>query len=602
MNVKSHFTIQHLKPYTVRWIVYVLLVVLTVVFTMATALSVADFLKILFGTDTMPSVSSGNLISQWLEGVYGWLMSFGQQMALVLFSILLLIVYGLKNVFGYLSTVQIAVIRTKVIRDIRNSIFAKAMRLPMAYYTNHRKGDVLSRMSGDMSEYEENILNSIQILLSSVISMVLYIAMLMYINVKLTLFVLCMLPLVGIVVAGLSHRLKRRSKSVQEKNSYLISLNEETLSGLKEIKGYTAIEFCNQRFADFNRNYTKQRIWMYRRIGAASPVSDFLSNTIVIGILLFGSMLVLHGDNGLSAELFISYIMMFVLMIPPSKDLSTAISQIKKGQACADRLEDFLNIEDTVKSPVKPIAWNGLQKAIELKHVSFSYKEGVEVLKDINLTIEKGKTVAIVGSSGSGKSTLADLLLRFYDCNEGAVMVDGIDIRNISIEELRKHIGVVAQDTLLFNDSVRNNIAFSMPEASMEQIEQAARIASAHEFITTMSEGYDTNIGEGGGNLSGGQRQRISIARAVLRNPDILILDEATSALDSESEHQVQQALDQVMSNRTAVVIAHRLSTIMNADNIVVLEKGEIVEQGTHQELMAKGGRYSELVALQTFE
>ena len=572
------------------------------VFTMATALSVADFLKILFGTDTMPSVSSGNLISQWLEGLYGWLMEFGQQRALVLFSLLLFVVYGLKNVFGYLSMVQIAVIRTKVVRDIRNSVFAKAMRLPMAYFTSHRKGDVLSRMSGDMSEYEENILNSIQILLSSIISMVLYIAMLMYINVKLTLFVLCMLPLVAVVVAGLSHRLKRRSKSVQEQNAYLISLNEETLTGLKEIKGYTAIEFCNQRFADFNRNYTKQRIWMYRRIGAASPVSDFLGNAIVIGILLFGSMLVLRGDNGLSAELFISYIMMFVLMIPPSKELSTAISQIKKGQACADRLEAFLEIEDTVKTPAKPKVWNGLQKSIELKNVCFGYKEGVEVLHDINLTIEKGKTIALVGSSGSGKSTLADLLLRFYDCNSGSVMIDGIDVRDIDINELRNHIGVVAQDTLLFNDSVRNNIAFSMPKASMEQIEKAAHIASAHEFIMTMSEGYDTNIGDGGSNLSGGQRQRISIARAVLRNPDILILDEATSALDSESEHQVQAALDNVMSNRTAIVIAHRLSTIVNVDKIVVLEHGCIVEQGTHKELMELKGRYSELVALQTFE
>lgn len=581
-----------------------LFVVLSVVFTMATALSVADFLKILFGSDPdgAAPVSHGNLISQWLEGLYVWLISFGQSKAIMLFAVLVFMVYGLKNVFTYLSAVQISVIRVRLTRDVRNSLFRKCMRLPMAYYGSHRKGDILARFSNDITEYEENILNSIQQLLQSAIAMVLYMAMLFYINVKLTLFVLCMLPIVAVVISGLSRKLKRKSKTIQEQNAYLTSLTEETISGLKVIKGFTAIEFSDKRFRDFNREYTRQRIWMFRRIYSASPISDFLGNAIVIGILLFGATLVMNGDHGLTAELFISYIMMFVLMIPPSKELTTAISQMKKGQACADRLEAFLNEEETITDSPDARPFVGLEHQVEFSHVGFHYKEGVEVLSDICLTLPKGKTVALVGSSGSGKTTMADLLTRYYDCTSGAILIDGEDIRSLRISDLRTHIGVVAQDTLLFNDTIRNNIAFGQPDASQEAIEQAARIANAHEFVMQTENGYDTVIGEGGSRLSGGQRQRISIARAVLGNPDILILDEATSALDTESERLVQQALDQVMEERTVLVIAHRLSTIVNADEIVVLEHGRIIERGCHAQLMEQHGRYRELVELQSFK
>lgn len=602
--MRRSFTIRHLKPYTARGAVYVLFVVLSVVFTMATALSVADFLKILFGSDPdgAAPVSHGNLISQWLEGLYVWLISFGQSKAIMLFAVLVFMVYGLKNVFTYLSAVQISVIRVRLTRDVRNSLFRKCMRLPMAYYGSHRKGDILARFSNDITEYEENILNSIQQLLQSAIAMVLYMAMLFYINVKLTLFVLCMLPIVAVVISGLSRKLKRKSKTIQEQNAYLTSLTEETISGLKVIKGFTAIEFSDKRFRDFNREYTRQRIWMFRRIYSASPISDFLGNAIVIGILLFGATLVMNGDHGLTAELFISYIMMFVLMIPPSKELTTAISQMKKGQACADRLEAFLNEEETITDSPDARPFVGLEHQVEFSHVGFHYKEGVEVLSDICLTLPKGKTVALVGSSGSGKSTMADLLTRYYDCTSGAILIDGEDSRSLRISDLRTHIGVVAQDTLLFNDTIRNNIAFGQPDASQEAIEQAARIANAHEFVMQTESGYDTVIGEGGSRLSGGQRQRISIARAVLGNPDILILDEATSALDTESERLVQQALDQVMEERTVLVIAHRLSTIVNADEIVVLEHGRIIERGCHAQLMEQHGRYRELVELQSFK
>jgi len=600
------FTLRNLKPYGARWALYTLLVVLSVIFTMSTALSVADFLKILFGeNDTgMPSV---NLVAKALEGLYAWLITFGRKEALILFSVIIFVLYSLKNIFGYLAAVQIAVIRTRVVRDLRNKLFRKAMRLPLSYYDRARKGDVMARFSSDMVEYEEGVLGSLQSLLSSVISMVLFLAMLVYLNVKLTLFVLLMLPLVALVVAGIARRLKRTSQAVQEMNSRLISITDETMGGLKVIKAYNAIDFSNRRFRQYNRDYTRRRNAMYRRIDAASPVSEFLGSVIVIGILLFGSWLVMNGDNGLTSELFISYVMLFVLMIPPAKDLTTAFSQMRKGRACADRIEAFLN-EEEEEYEVNGEKWEAgssegvSSTAVELQHVNFSYNEGVPVLKDINISVPRGTTLARVGSSGSGKSTIADLICRFYECREGKILLDGKPIADMPLAELRSRIGVVAQDTLLFNDTVAANIAFGRPGASREEIEQAARAAQAHEFISAMPEGYDTNIGEGGGMLSGGQRQRISIACALLRNPELLILDEATSALDTESEHLLQATLGEVLKGRTAIVIAHRLSTVAGADEIVVLDHGTIVERGTHEELMALGGRYKQMVLLQSLD
>ncbi len=597
------FTLRNLKPYSARWALYTLLVLLSVVFTMSTALSVADFLKILFGENetSMPSI---NLVAQALEELYAWLITFGRKEALILFSVIIFVLYSLKNIFGYLAAVQIAVIRTRVVRDLRNKLFGKAMRLPLGYYDRARKGDVMARFSSDMVEYEESVLGSLQSLLSSIISMVLFMAMLVYLNVKLTLFVLLMLPLVALVVAGLARRLKRTSQVVQEMNSRLISLTDETMGGLKVIKAYNAIDFSNRRFRKYNRDYTRRRNAMYRRIDAASPVSEFLSSIIVIGILLFGSWLVMNGDNGLTSELFISYVMLFVLMIPPAKDLTTALSRMRKGRACADRIEAFLNEEEeswkTISSE-QPKAKQS-ENAVELRHVNFSYNEGVQVLNDINISVPRGTTLALVGSSGSGKSTIADLICRFYECHDGEIMLDGQHINDMPLAVLRSRIGVVAQDTLLFNDTVAANIAFGRPRATRDEIEQAARAAQAHDFISAMPEGYDTNIGEGGGMLSGGQRQRISIARALLRNPELLILDEATSALDTESERLLQTTLGEVLKGRTAIVIAHRLSTVANANCIVVLDHGTIVERGTHEELMALGGRYKQMVLLQSLD
>ncbi len=603
MRIKGNFTLKQMKPYGAQCALYGLFVVLSVLFTMFSALSVSDFLKILFGTEEAAApAATGNLVAILLDKLYVWLISFGKLNALLLFSGIIFVLYSLKNVFSYLSTVEIAVIRSNVVRDLRNKLFHKAMHLPMSYYDRHRKGDVMTRFTSDMVEYEEGVINSIQTLLTSIISMVLFLGMLFYINVKLTFFVLCMLPLVAFVISGITRKLRRKSKKAQEMNASLISLTDEAIGGLKVIKAYTAIDFSNKRFQEYNKGYTRHRLHLRRRIDAASPVSDFLGNTIVIGILLFGARLVFGGDQGLTSELFISYVMLFVLMIPPAKELTTAISQMKKGQACADRIEQFLAEEEEKGVQESAVEQEEAQdnSAVSLQHVHFSYNADTEVLHDINIDVPRGTTLALVGSSGSGKSTIADLLCRFYCCTQGKIFLDGIDINTMPLSELRSRIGVVAQDTLLFNDSVAANIAFGKPGATDDEIVAAAKAAQAHEFIMNLPDGYQTNLGEGGGLLSGGQRQRISIARALLRNPDLLILDEATSALDTESERRLQQTLDQVLEGRTAIVIAHRLSTVKNADRIVVLDSGRVVESGTHAELMALGGRYSELVALQS--
>ncbi|MCR4659550.1 MAG: ABC transporter ATP-binding protein/permease [Bacteroidales bacterium] len=599
--VRPHSSTPRLRAiiaaYRWQFALFALLTAAMVALTMATALSVSDFLKLLFGDDgTGTATSQGNVVAQWLGDLYSWLATFGQMMAIVLFSVLLLGVYTFKNIFSYLSALSIAALRAKVVRDVRLALFARVLRLPASYYATHRKGDILARFGADVVEYDESVLGSLQSLLAAVVSVVMYMAMLFFLNLKLTVFVLAMLPIIAVIIAGLSRRLRRRSKEVQEQNAYLTALTEEAMSGLKVIKAYTAIEFCNSRFQQCNRRYAKRRTSMFWRIDAASPLSEFLGSAVVMGILLFGSWLVMSGDHGLTPELFVSYIMLFVLMIPPTKDISTATAQIKKGRACADRLEALLAepVEDLDGLP-----FAGLQDRIELRDVSFSYDGVTPVLDHVSLTLPRGRTVAVVGSSGSGKSTIAALLAKFYEPQGGSITFDDKPLHGLGSGQVRRAIGMVSQDTDLFHTTVAANIAFGRPEASMQQIVDAAKVAGAHDFIEALPQGYLTDIGQGGSSLSGGQRQRLSIARAVLADPSILILDEATSALDTESERNVQQALGQAMRGRTCLVIAHRLSTVTNADEIVVLERGRVVQNGTHAELMATPGRYRDLVNMQ---
>lgn len=599
------FTVRQIKPYSAKVAVYGLFVVLSTLFMMATALSVSDFLKLLFESETPVPTNSGNLISQALETLYQWMIAQGKSAALWLFAALLIVLFLFKNLFGYLSSVIAGMIRNLVTRDIRNKLFAKAMRLSVGYYTGKKEGDILSRFGNDIVEYDENVLTSIHTLASSVVTLVLYLLMLFYIDARLTVVVLLSMPVISVVISSLSRRLKRKSKTVQDQGGTLLSLTEEAIRGLRVIKAFNAIDFSNSRYQTLNRDYTRRRTAMLRRIHAASPVSEFLGSVVVVAVLLFGTVLVIRGGSMLTAELFVSYLMLFVLMLPPAKSLATSIAQIKRGRGCVTRMLDFLEdgsveVNDGDKQAVTHIG------NINFEGVSMRYSEstGQEsnkksttlALNEIDLQIEEGKTTAIVGASGSGKSTIANLLLRFYVPTQGRITVDRVDIQDYSLASWRRRVGVVSQEPQLFNDTIANNIAYGMPGATRIQIEEAARIADAHGFISAMPDGYDSYVGDGGSTLSGGQRQRICIARAVLRNPDLLIFDEATSALDSESELQVQHSIDTLLEGRTAVIIAHRLSTIRSADQIVVIDKGKVAERGTHEELLAQKGIYYRMV------
>lgn len=579
---------------------YLVLMAVSVVFTMATALSVADFLRLLFdeGQAGLGVATQGNLVAVALERVYEWLISLGQQRALLGFALLVLILYGTKNVASYGAAVVAGTTRVRLIRALRDDMFASLLRRPMSFFVKSKRGDLVARFGSDVAEYDENVLASLQMLATAVLSLLLYLAMLAYISLRLTLLVLVMLPIVAFGISAVSRKLKRKSAEVQEHNAQLMSMAEETMEGIKEIKAYTAIESQNQKFGDLNDMYTRLRIKMYRRIYLASPISDTLGNMIVVGILLAGSYMVMNGSE-LSPEMFISYIMMVVLMLPPAKDLSTALAQLKRGRACEERMASLLEGEDVREDTLAE--YPGLNSQLTLEGLGFEYREGTPVLQDVDGTLKKGKMVALVGSSGSGKSTLADLLMRLYEPSEGMIKVDGTDLTQYSASSWRRHVGVVSQDLFLFNDTVYNNIAVADIEERTEEerrqkVKEAARMAHAEEFIEALPNGYETSLGEYGSRLSGGQRQRICIARALMRNPDLLILDEATSALDAESEHKVQEALEVLLPGRTSLVIAHRLQTIARADEIWVMEGGRIVERGTHKELLERGGRYKVLI------
>ena len=530
--------------------------------------------------------------------VNGLIAEWGQTTTLLFIGLFLAATTFLKTGAYFLSAATIIPIRTGVVRDIRNQLYEKITSLPLGFFSEERKGDIIARMSGDVQEIENSIMASLEMLFKNPILIVSYFAALIFISWELTLFTLIIVPIMGWFMGWVGRKLKAQSIQAQALWSDTMSQVEETLGGLRIIKAFCAEKRMNRRFDNINSAYRNDIMRVNIRQSSAHPMSEFLGTIMIVIVLWFGGILVIN-NHTLSGPIFIYYMVMLYSIINPLKDFSKAGYNIPKGLASMERVDKILMAENDIKEPEQPKHLQSFEHQIEFRHVSFRYGEQW-VLKDINLVIPKGKTIALVGQSGSGKSTLVDLIPRYYDVQEGEVLIDDINVKDLGIYDLRQLIGNVNQEAILFNDTFRNNISFGVTSATQEQIEEAAKIANAYDFITASEQGFDTNIGDRGGRLSGGQRQRVSIARAILKNPPILILDEATSALDTESERLVQDALERLMKTRTTVAIAHRLSTIKNADEICVLHDGKIVERGTHEELLASDGYYKKLHEMQS--
>lgn len=524
---------------------------------------------------------------------------YGSSSALIMLGVALIVMTLFKVLAMYMAFYTMIPIRTGVVRDVRNQINKKITELPLGFFSEERKGDIIARVSGDVNEIETSIMSSLDMLFKNPILILIYLSAMLIISWQLTAFVFILLPVAGYVMGQVGKKLKKKSLLGQSQWGALMSQIEETLSGLRIIKAFNAEKKIQRRFETQNETYRRTTNRIYRRQQLAHPMSEFLGTTTIVVILWYGGTLILGNNSPIDAPTFIYYLVIFYSIINPAKDLSKSVYAIQKGLASVERVDKILKAESNIVSPAvtKPVTLND---AIEYRDVWFRYQHDW-VLKGINLRIEKGKTIALVGQSGSGKSTLVDLLPRFYDVDQGAITIDGTDIREASLVDLRGLMGNVNQEAILFNDSFFNNIAFGVESATRAEVEEAARIANAHDFIMASEEGYETNIGDRGGKLSGGQRQRISIARAILKNPPVLILDEATSALDTESERLVQEALENLMRNRTTIVIAHRLSTIRKADEICVMHEGEIVERGRHDELITMNGYYKRLCDMQKF-
>jgi subfamily B ATP-binding cassette protein MsbA len=504
----------------------------------------------------------------------------------------------LGNIFRYFERVVASKMRVDIVQNLRNEIFDKVTKLHLGFFSNQRKGDLISRFTNDVQEVESAVMNSLKVVLKEPITIIVYFALLFIISVKLTLFTIVVLPLVGGALAEIVKRLRHQARQSQESLGRTVNVLDETFSGMRVVKAFNARNYILNKMKEENAYYRKVNLSMAYKNELASPVSESMGVLIIAGIMFFGGRLILSGSDQLEAGSFLAFLAIFAQIIQPAKSFSNGITSMQKGIASARRIFSVIDIEPAIKDKSTAIALTQFEKTIEFKDVSFSYETDL-VLKNINLIIEKGKTVALVGSSGGGKSTLADLIPRFYDPTEGEVCIDGISLKEYEKESIRKHMGIVTQESILFNDTVFNNIAFGMEQASEQAVIEAAKVANAHDFIMQTENGYQTVIGERGSKLSGGQRQRISIARAVLKNPPILILDEATSALDSESEKLVQEALSNLMKHRTSIVIAHRLSTIQNADEIIVIQEGAIIERGTHEELNKRDGLYRKLSDIQ---
>ena len=614
--MKNYFKIlRFVKPYWGYALLNASCNILSVLFSFFSLTLIAPFLDLLFLKDDnfyLEKMAAGkpvlNLSTRSVvDSFYYYLTEMitdpnrGKQYALMFICIAVAVMFFLKNLFRYLGQFFISPIRNGVVKDLRAEVHKKMMRLPLSWFSNERKGDIITRVTSDVHEVEWSVMSSLEVVFRDPFNIFLFLGMMIFISAKLTVFVFILLPLVGFLIGRIGKSLKRTSAKSKEKLGLLISIIEETLSGLRIIKAFNAEKFMSEKFAKVNERYNTIAIRALRKTDLSSPLSEFLGTVTMMIVMYFGGILVLGKDASLSASAFITYIALFSQIIPPAKSFTQAFYNIQKGLASADRIFAVLEAEESIKDQQSADTIKSFNDKIEYKNISFAYRKGDEgfVLNNVSFTINKGKTIALVGQSGSGKTTLADLLPRYYDVDAGAVLIDGTDIRKLQLYCLRELMGVVSQEPILFNDTIYNNIVFGMSHATEKMVEEAAKVANAHEFIMQMTEGYQTNIGDRGSKLSGGQRQRISIARAVLKNPPILILDEATSSLDTESEKLVQEALTSLMKNRTVLVIAHRLSTIQHADEIIVLQKGEIVQRGTHTQLAKVEGVYKKLYELQ---
>ncbi len=567
-------------------------------------------LKVLFGNEEkiteLPTYNGLGTIDTYLYDTLFYYVThyseqYGANYALLLTVSLVIITFLLKNLFGYLGLQHLMKLKTGVLRDLRKKMYDKVVDLPVSYYSEKRKGDIMARILGDINEVQNSFFNVLELVVKEPLTIAFSLIAMLKISWELTLFVFIFIPISGLIISKIGKSLKSQSTRAQQENGHLISIVEETLSGLKVVKGYNSENFFKKLFND-----SIQRLYVLsNKIGKknnlASPLSEFLGIVVIAILLFYGGNLVLV-DKSLDGSLFIAYIGLAYNILTPAKAISKATYQVKNGMAAAERVFEIIETPNVIRDTETSVQISSFQNQISLQNITFSYDGEHNVLKNFNLDIPKGKTVALVGQSGSGKSTIANLLMRFYDVEKGKITIDGTDIKNIQLISLRDQLGLVTQDSIMFNGTIADNLRIGKQNATDQEVIEALKIANAYEFVQNLPNGINTNIGDAGGKLSGGQKQRISIARAVLKNPPIMILDEATSALDTESERLVQDALEKMMANRTSVVIAHRLSTIQKADVIVVMNRGEIAEQGTHDELLAKNGTYAKLVSLQSFE